>query len=244
MDKQIIQHTDHREHPLPEGSWLMTQTWEDLFFLHWPVPEQLMRDLLPPGLELDTYEREAWISFIPFRACHVRLRNTPSVPYFHKYLEMNIRTYVKYNGVKGVYFFSLDANKWHTVLGARMATLPYFYAKMDFRKTGEQYRFTSERIGKENAFNGTYQICGEPYYPKTDSLDHWLSERYYLWTYKSGHLFQVGIHHKPWKLQQAEAHIHRQSMTPFLPDSIFMFPPKASYVHSKRSLLWLPTKVV
>lgn len=111
MDQAIIHQTDHRECPLLKGPWLMTQTWELLLFLHWPVPKEVLIKYIPAGLELDTYEQVAWISLIPFQVRNMRFRKTPSVPCFHKFSELNVRTYVRQEGLKGVYFFSLDADK-------------------------------------------------------------------------------------------------------------------------------------
>jgi len=244
MNHPIIQQTAHREYPLPNGPWLMTQTWQHLLFLHWPVPIQLLRDYIPSSLEIDTYEQTAWISIIPFQIRNMRLRMTPSIPYVRSYLELNVRTYVRCGGIKGVYFFSLDADKWHAVLGARMATLPYFYAKMGFQHNENRYIFTSERYGMETiAFDGSYYVTSNTYYPEPGSLDYWLSERYFLWTHKFGHLYRIGIHHEPWKLQQGNATIHRQSMTPFLPDTVFTSPPKVTYALSKRALFWYPKMI-
>ncbi|HXR60527.1 MAG TPA: hypothetical protein VN732_04290, partial [Solirubrobacterales bacterium] len=33
----------HRPWPLPDRSWLMGQSWVDLLFAHWPVPEAALR---------------------------------------------------------------------------------------------------------------------------------------------------------------------------------------------------------
>jgi hypothetical protein len=32
---RVIVETAHRPWPLPDGQWLMAQTWEDLLFAHW-----------------------------------------------------------------------------------------------------------------------------------------------------------------------------------------------------------------
>lgn len=245
MYNKIVQSTSHREYPLPKGPWVMMQKWVDLLFLHWPVPKNVMEDLIPPELELDTYDKDAWITIIPFKVSRMRLRNMPQIPYFRSYLELNVRTYVKRNGMKGVYFFSLDASKVHAVLGARMATLPYFYANMDMRKNGDTFRFNSRRIGEESAvFNASYRPVGEPFTPQKDSLNDWLLERYYLWTYKFGSLFRVGIHHGRWEMQQAEAVIENQLVTPFIPASVLEKQPIKQYASSKIALFWMVRKEV
>ena len=42
------------------------QTWNDLLFAHWAVDPQVLRAAIPKVLELDTYERRAWLSVVPF----------------------------------------------------------------------------------------------------------------------------------------------------------------------------------
>ena len=37
--------------------------WHDLLFAHWPVPLPALRELIPPELEVDTYDGEAWLGY-------------------------------------------------------------------------------------------------------------------------------------------------------------------------------------
>lgn len=244
MYNHILKSTDHREYPLPKGPWIMMQKWDHLLFLNWPVSKQVMTPHIPPGLELDSYNGDAWISIIPFKVSKMRLRNMPQIPYFRSFLELNVRTYVKHRGVKGVYFFSLDASKLHAVLGARIATLPYFYANMKMKQYRDTLSYSSTRKGGQSAnFKGNYQPITGNFYPKQDSLNHWLLERYFLWTYRSGSLFQAGIHHKPWKVQDATIHIDTQTLTSFLPDGTLSAQPVAQYASTKTALFWMVKKV-
>jgi uncharacterized protein YqjF (DUF2071 family) len=244
MYKNILKSTDHRGYPLPKGPWVMMQKWDHLLFLNWPVSPNGISVHIPSGLELDTYNGDAWISVIPFRVRNMRLRNMPQIPYFRTFLELNVRTYVKHQGVKGVYFFSLDASKLHAVLGARIATLPYFYARMKMEQYRDTFHYSSSRKGGQPAnFKGSYQPIDGQFYPEQDSLNHWLLERYFLWTYRSGELFQAGIHHKPWKVQDAAVHIDTQTLTSFLPASSLGTQPIAHYASTKTALFWMVNKV-
>jgi uncharacterized protein YqjF (DUF2071 family) len=82
--------------------------WHDLLFLHWPVRPELIRPLIPRGLELDTFDGSAWLGVVPFRMTGVRLRCIPQFAGM-AFPEINVRTYVKAGGKSGVWFFSLDA---------------------------------------------------------------------------------------------------------------------------------------
>ena len=47
--------TDPRYAP-PATPWLMSMLWIDLLFMHWPVPIAALRKLIPPALEVDTFD--------------------------------------------------------------------------------------------------------------------------------------------------------------------------------------------
>ncbi|MGJ9458429.1 YqjF family protein [Oceanobacillus sp. CF4.6] len=244
MYKDILQKTEHRDDPLPDGPWLATQRWNHLLFMHLPVPKDIINKYIPMELVLDTYDGSAWITIIPFKVNNMRPRKMPPIPFLHSYLELNVRTYVKQKGVKGIYFFSLDANKLLAVLGARVATLPYFYANMKMKKKKDIFYFDSTRKGKSNAsFKGSYRPTSEAYYPEKSSLNYWLLERYILWTYRNNFLFRGDIHHKRWKICDVEANIETEDMMPFLPDDTVIGNPIFHYAYSRRVLFWPIKKV-
>ena len=95
---------------------LMEQHWGKLLFMHWPIPAARLRSLVPPQLTIDTFDGEAWIGVTPFTMWDVRLSFTPPVPYLSDFHELNVRTYVLYRGVPGVWFFSLNTNSAMTVM--------------------------------------------------------------------------------------------------------------------------------
>ncbi len=91
--------------------WVMMQEWHDVYFLHWPIHLEDIRPFVPPELEIDTFEERAWISFVYFQTKNMTARGKVPIPWGHSFLELNTRTYVKYKGNVGVYFFSLDVSK-------------------------------------------------------------------------------------------------------------------------------------
>ena len=64
----------------PEGTPLMEHHWGKLLFMHWALPVEALRPLIPKRLTIDTYEGEAWIGITPFTLWDVRLTFTPPVP--------------------------------------------------------------------------------------------------------------------------------------------------------------------
>src|SRR5215208_5984323 len=111
----------------PTGWPIMHQTWDKLLFLHWPLPPESLRALIPTRLVLDTFEGNAWVALTPFTMWGIRPTLLPPVPWLSASHELNVRTYVHLDGVPGVWFFSLDASNLLAVLGARLGFhLPYF----------------------------------------------------------------------------------------------------------------------
>ncbi|MGH9532327.1 MAG: YqjF family protein, partial [Terriglobales bacterium] len=126
--------------------WTIEFTWHDLLFLHWPVPAASLRGLVPESLELDLYDGSAWVGVIPFFMSGIRLRGLPLFPGTSAFAEVNVRTYVRFRGQPGVYFFSLDAASFFAVRTARLwYHLPYFHARMSVENQGDTVRYSSQR---------------------------------------------------------------------------------------------------
>ncbi|MFA1819401.1 YqjF family protein [Virgibacillus oceani] len=239
MYNHILKETKHRNSPMPTGPWLMTQKWENLLFLNFPVPANTMQNHVPSGLELDTYEGKAWVTVIPFKITDMRMRMLPPFPYIRKFYELNVRTYVKKDGIPGIYFFSLDASKLLPVLGARMTTLPYFYAKMNMKKKGDWFHYYSKRRSPHRPmFKGKYRPVSESFFPEAGTLSHWLVERYYLWTNVKNILLAGGIHHLPWEIAEAEADLDHEEYPPFLSNTEDEKEMVLHYAASMRVLFW------
>ena len=95
----------------------MAQTWENLLFVHWEVPLELLRPLIPERLTIDTFEGQAWIGLVPFRMNYVHWRGIPPIPGTSTFPELNVRTYVTIDDKSGVWFFSLEAGNKLAVRG-------------------------------------------------------------------------------------------------------------------------------
>jgi uncharacterized protein YqjF (DUF2071 family) len=211
----VVEETEHRPWPLPDRGWRQAQTWEHLLFAHWRVPEAELRPHVPEALSLDTFDGSAWLAITPFHLTGLRLRGLLPVPLLSSFLELNTRTYVSLRGKAGIYFFSLDAGSALAVEAARrLYRLPYFRANMsaDF---GSEIEYSSERAeGTRASFRGSFSATGEPAPAATGSLEHFLTERYCLFTLHEGRPHWAEIHHPPWPLQRAEAELAENTMPP------------------------------
>jgi uncharacterized protein len=185
----------------------MKHTWHDLLFAHWPLPSGKMRPLVPAQLDLDIFDDQCWVGVIPFHMSGIRGRGLPPLPGLSRFPELNVRTYVTYRGKPGVYFFSLDAANLPAVWAAcTFYHLPYFHAAMTSQEElGGNIRYHSRRLDGAAEFRARYRPTAEAHLRGKGSIEHWLTERYCLYTTHHDQVYRGEIHHQPWPLQDAEA---------------------------------------
>jgi uncharacterized protein len=236
----LLAATAHRPWPLPSGPWIMTQTWHELLFAHWPLPPELVRPLVPSQLLLDAYQGQCWLAVTPFRMSNVHPRGLPAIPGFSRLPELNVRTYVKFEGKPGVYFFSLDAGLLSAVFAARtFYRLPYFYARMNVASAADEIRYHSLRRVPANAeFRGRYRPGAPAQLRTPGSLEHWLTERYCLYTTAGRSVYRAEIHHLPWPLQDAEAEFEVNTMAAAAGIALPDVPPLLHFSRKLDVLVW------
>ncbi|MCP2033935.1 uncharacterized protein YqjF (DUF2071 family) [Planomicrobium sp. HSC-17F08] len=222
--------------------WVMKQEWHEVVFLHWPVKAEWVREHVPAELELDLYDGFAWIGIVLFEAKRTYLRGISLIPAVPPYLELNVRTYVKYKGRSGVYFFSLDADSALAVKAASTGNfLPYRHARMKMDEKQGQCFFKSRRTHRHTfpeTLSLTYKIASAPI--KKSFFDSWLTERYCLWTKPKNRLLRVDIDHPPWELQYVQGEIYGNTMASFLPKNFHLERPIAHYGGTQKVLFFPP----
>ncbi len=202
----------------------MTQRWHDLLFIHLPLAPDVLRPLLPPQLELDTFDGQAWVGIVPFWVSHASLRWVPPPPLLSRFPEINVRTYVTLRGIPGVYFFSLDAGNPLAVLGEE--TIYYHSQRLGTR-------------GPSPIYEAMYHPNGPVFFAHHGTLEYWLTERYCLYTVtEKNRVYRVDIQHGPWPLQPAEQTSKRNTMASAqgipLPDQ----PPLLHFARQQDVLFW------
>lgn len=228
-----------RSWPLPARPWIMQQIWNDLLFAHWPIPFEIIRELVPTSMPIDTFEGTAWVGVVPFHMTGVTLRGIPALPYFSSFPEINVRTYVTMNDKPGVYFFSLDAHNKFAVEAARsLFHLPYFYTQIKVKQLATNTTFyhsvRQDSRAQHGEFLGEYHPSAPIRYALPGTLEYWLTERYCLYCQdRQGGIYRGEIDHDPWPLQLAEADISINT----LPASFgIMLPEHSPVLHFAKQL--------
>jgi uncharacterized protein YqjF (DUF2071 family) len=178
--------------------------WDNLAFLHWRVPVDALRAVVPPAFEIDAFGGCGWIGLVPFEMRDSHFRGVPDLPSTTRFFECNVRTYVRHRGVPGVWFFSLDAATVLPVAGARILwSLPYVWSRFAVRREGD---VTDYALRRRFGGRGTHVVWerGEPLpESRPGSLEHFLTERYALYSLRFGRVKIGRVEHAPWPLRRA-----------------------------------------
>jgi uncharacterized protein YqjF (DUF2071 family) len=228
-------------------------SWLDLLFMHYKVDETVVQDLLPNGVQLDTFNGEAWVGIVPFRMMDIGPKWVPSLPLVSRFPELNVRTYVTIDGKPGVWFFSLDATSKIAVRAARwLFHLNYVDADIKFKKASnhcpgkwiDYHSVRTDASATPAELHCEYRPVGDWYFAKPETLTHWLTARYCLYTANAqGQLFRGEINHQPWRLRDAQAIIHTNTMTEGLGMELGDQKPLLHYSKETRVVAWSLDKV-
>jgi uncharacterized protein len=185
----------------------MHQNWGKLLFMHWRVDPNLIRHLVPDALELDLYGDSAWIGIVPFTMWDIRALPpfAPAVPGLAEMHELNVRTYVHYEGVPGVWFFSLDVNSLIAAKAARaFFHLPYHHAEIEFSgKRSLKFRAARTSGGADAMFRADWTVGEELPKAQPGTREFFLVERYCLYAESDGDIYRARIFHEPYPLREA-----------------------------------------
>lgn len=194
------------------------QTWRYLLFCHWRVDADELQCSLPDELTVQVYDGSAWLAVVPFSMERVRPWWSPSVPGISWFLETNLRTYVRHqNGQTGVWFLSLDANHRLAVQVARTFWhLNYQYARLTLTADGDQLSYAGRRTDRAVNYrlDAIVDASVSAQTATTDTLEHFLLERYHLFSRsRSGVIYTGQVHHEPYTWYPVKELTMQQTLT-------------------------------
>jgi uncharacterized protein YqjF (DUF2071 family) len=194
----------------PKQMAVMHQRWEDLWFLHWEMEAEILQKTLPPGLFIDEHEGRAYVAIVPFKMRAIRPRGVPAIPYLSNFLECNVRTYVHdSNGVPGVWFYSLDTDRWIAYwVAKRFFCLPYVWSAMRYQSIKTTLRYQVRRQQELKPCEFVLEPHGDTRVATAGSLEFFFLERYLLYSYNSRkkQLFRGRVYHQPYEITNTINH--------------------------------------
>ena len=209
-----LSEVSQRPWPVREPPWFIGQTLVDQLFVHYRVPVEQLRPLVPEGVEVQEHSGSAWLGVTPYAVTGLRVRGLLALPFVSSFYGLNVRTYVTRDDKPGISFLSLDASSRLDVGAARrIYKLPYHQARISLVRAGGRVAFECSRH-EGHSFSGTYAADGAAFDAVPGSLEHFLVERYCFYTEQDGKLYRGDIHHPPWPLQAAKAEIDLNTMPP------------------------------
>src|SRR5205823_9490387 len=98
---------------------------------------------------------------------------------------------------------------------------------------------TRQCAGPPLHVSATYRPTGPPFVAKPGTLEHFLVERYCLYSRgPDGDLFCADIHHVPWSLQPAEGDVHADELFKRYGVSPRATPPLLHYTSGVDAVVW------
>jgi uncharacterized protein YqjF (DUF2071 family) len=181
--------------------WITKQRWESLYFLHFGGNAEFIRRVLPAQLELDESQGLGILSIVPFRMTKVQFPFLPALPGVSNLWELNLRTYVKYKGQSGIYFFTLESdNPLATWVANRFFHLPYRNAKMRAVHSASRLEFQHSRDMLKCRIDvlNTKEVV-----ESSTALSAWATNRYALFNVFKNRVYRGVVEHAPWSLVDA-----------------------------------------
>ena len=185
---------------MPRRSFLAAR-WCNLILANFPVPEELLRPLVPPGCELDRRDGACWASIVGFQFLGTRVLGV-GWPGFRNFPEWNLRFYVTHNGARGVSFVREFVPQRTVATMARVLyNEPYRAARMSMAVTEQPAALTATYTVKWGRRIHSLSATGAKpaVRPMPDSTEHWFKE--HAWgfgTSRRGKLIRYEVNHPEW----------------------------------------------
>jgi uncharacterized protein YqjF (DUF2071 family) len=184
------------------GPTLLTQTWRDLLYVHWPVRPDSVAQFFPAGTRPDTLDGHTYIGVVGLTMSSTRVGAMLGIGSID---ELNVRLYSVDNaGRQGVVFLSMDVSRPDVALTGRLALgLPYLWSDVHAVRTSDINRGLRIRRRRSSRLHATVEVqIGDPL---TDPapLEVFLTARFWLHTTLLRRTTVVQLTHPPFPLSRA-----------------------------------------
>jgi uncharacterized protein len=194
--EEILRVTSHRYYSLPGKRWKYFQQWADTVMLHWEVDPGVIKEALPQGIYVETFDGKAWLSLVIFSVRNMHLWNFRMPDFIGAFEEVNFRTYVEKDGISGIYMFSVETDKAFVKWALRIFSgIPYTKAQIDRYRQSVCLKHISKGFFLDIDYTNSRKLCAKT------PLDVWLTERHCLYETIGRKWYRYDIHHKPWPLE-------------------------------------------
>jgi uncharacterized protein len=188
----------------------LTAEWRNLAMLNYEVDPDLLRQLVPPGTVLDSWNAKTFLSLVGF--CFLKTKvGGVSLPFHRNFDEVNLRFYVRRcEGAeikRGVTFVREIVPRWliaavaRIVYNERYVALPMSH-EIKSSPSGLAVEYGWKSGTSRNRIKA--MATGTPALPENGSQEQFITEHY--WGYaaqKDGGCVEYQVQHPPWKVWPA-----------------------------------------
>jgi uncharacterized protein YqjF (DUF2071 family) len=227
---------------------ILSMSWEDLVFLHWPMSADALRPLVPRQLPIDKWDGNAWLSIVAFRMRRFRPLGVPLPGDRLAFGQLNVRTYTTLGGRRGIFLLDTIVGNRFVADGTRVGlSLPYRHAEVSVTSDDRGIRFESRRAAagaRPAAFRASWRPTGPARPPDPGTLDDFLVNRLSLFSgHWSGGIVRTDVEHGPWPLQPATATIDVNTRDAALGLALPDVTPRVAFARRLDVLSRLPVRV-
>lgn len=190
--------------PLPSQSPVMRARWSNLVLLTYEAPEELLRRFIHPALELDRWNGRTHVSLVAFDFEDTRLFGY-GIPGFANFPEVNLRTYVRFAGQRGVVFIrELVPSRVIAAVARIWYNEPYRRVALDSQVERSNGLIRTERRWStaEGQLHRIRTMAEPPIeLPKQSSVEHHFKE--HEWGFgrsRDGRLLRYRVEHPVWPI--------------------------------------------
>jgi uncharacterized protein len=232
----------------------LTAEWRNLVMLNYEIDPDLLRELVPPGTVLDSWNAKTFLSLVGFRFLKTKVARV-SLPFHRNFDEVNLRFYVRRSEgaevKRGVAFVREIVPRWFIAAVARIFYNERYVAlPMSHEIKSAPSALAVEYGWKSGASRNRFRAMatGTPVLPESGSLEQFITEHY--WGYaaqRDGGCVEYQVRHPPWRVWPAEEATFEGDMTKLYgtglnavlknpPQSAFLAEGSAVSVHRGRRL--------
>jgi uncharacterized protein YqjF (DUF2071 family) len=187
----------------------LTARWTNLFLASYAVPPALLHKRLPPGLELDLRDGQAFVSLVAFEFLDTRVHGV-AWPGYTNFAELNLRFYVRRGGERGVVFVREFVPARLVAWLARVIyNEPYRAAPLSGTISDGPAGVTAEYRLRWQGRTHTLRVTGAKpaYRPPETSTEHFFKE--HRWGYgldRRGRCIRYEVVHPAWDVYPVQSY--------------------------------------
>jgi len=185
----------------------LSAEWRDLVMVNYEVDPKLLKDRVPAGTALDSFDGRTYVSLVGFQFCRTKLFGAVAIPFHANFDEVNLRFYVRRHegdeNRRGVVFIAEIVPKWAIAQVARLAYGEnYFRRPMKHRiemngaaKTAEyEWQHSGARCRLYAHASGLSAPAEE------GSLEQFITEHYWGYSAQRSGALEYRVAHARWNV--------------------------------------------